>query len=239
MRTNLVSGLHRACCLLPILALIAACTPPPPAKRLKAPTWYPARVALAPYDRITTQNDETSVRSPLTGSVYVPGPIALYAEDTLNRALSESIQKYTDLRLAYSSDVSKALGRLRKTKPGLPARRMAMELGRAVGADAVLVGYVYRFQSREGGPYAAGRPSSVAFDLALVRTRDGRVLWKDSFVRTQKALSDNLLDLREYRRYGLRWLTASELAIMGMDQVISDFPWRRPQAPAKVKSPKK
>ena len=69
------------------------------------------------------------------------------------------------------------------------------EAGRKLGADAVMVGHIYRFVDRVGGKYAAESPASVAFDLHIVRTADARVLWTGVFDETQKPLTDNLFNI--------------------------------------------
>ena len=42
-------------------------------------------------------------------------------------------------------------------------------------------------------------------------SRDGSVLWKNSFDETQQSLSQDLLNLGQYMKHGLRWYTAEEL----------------------------
>jgi len=86
-----------------------------------------------------------------------------------------------------------------------------------------LYGKLYRFRERIGTPYAAKTPASVAFSLILVRVADGAVLWRYSFDKTQEALTSNLLDWRFYKKQGMRWVSAEELAFYGLEQAVKEL----------------
>jgi hypothetical protein len=98
------------------------------------------------------------------------------------------------------------------------------ELGKTLGADGVLAGHVYRWRERIGGDFAVDRPASVSFDLNLVRTEDGTILWRGQFDKTQTSLSENLLDMGTFLGSGGRWLTAEKLADFGLDRIIKEMP---------------
>jgi hypothetical protein len=68
------------------------------------------------------------------------------------------------------------------------------------------------------------KPASVAFDLHLVRVRDGRVAWTGKFDETQRPLSDNLLKIGTFFKRGAKWLTAEELASAGMGETLTALP---------------
>jgi hypothetical protein len=110
-------------------------------------------------------------------------------------------------------------------KVGLTPIKILQELGTRFSADAVFAGVLYRWREREGTDFAVNQPASVAFDLHLVRPRDGAVLWRGRFDKTQQSLSDNLLDMNEFIKAGGRWLTAEKLAKGGLKkQLESLFP---------------
>jgi len=104
---------------------------------------------------------------------------------------------------------------------------MIKDVGMTLEADAVLVGEVYRWQDRVGTDYGIEKPASVAFDLSLVRSSDGGILWRSNYDKTQKSLMEDLLDLDTYIRSGGRWLTAEELADFGIKRLVSDMPLPR------------
>lgn len=94
------------------------------------------------------------------------------------------------------------------------------ETGKSFSSDAVLFGYIYRWRERVGTKYGVDSPASVAFDLHLVSTDNGSILWKGSFNKTQVSLLENLLDLSTFIRSGGKWLTARELAQIGLEKLI-------------------
>ena len=101
---------------------------------------------------------------------------------------------------------------------------MFQKIGQAFSADALLVGNLYRWRERVGGDRGVDQPASVAFDLSLIRPEDGAVLWKDKFDKTQKSLSQNLLEWNTFVRGRGRWMTAEELAVLGLEDLLSQMP---------------
>jgi hypothetical protein len=64
----------------------------------------------------------------------------------------------------------------------------------------------------------------VAFDLYLVEVRTGETLWMGNFDETQKALSENILDLNVFLRRGSKWLSANELGRYGVQEIVKQMP---------------
>lgn len=103
-------------------------------------------------------------------------------------------------------------------------RHLLVELGRSLQADAVMTGTIYRFRQREGGPMAATTPASVSFAMEFIRVSDGRKLWGRAFDETQRSLDENLFKLSRFLKKGGKWLTAEELAVFGLKEVMASFP---------------
>jgi hypothetical protein len=101
---------------------------------------------------------------------------------------------------------------------------MIKAIGQALKADGVVWGNVFRYEERRGTAYGADRPASVALDLHLLRVNDGALVWKTQWAETQQALSENLFQLGEVARRGLRWMTAEQLARSGLKHMLKDFP---------------
>lgn len=70
---------------------------------------------------------------------------------------------------------------------------LAMRLGKAVDAQYVIAGIVWRYTDRVGPALAAESPASVAFSLYLIKVENGQGIWKGTFDKTQRSLSDNIL----------------------------------------------
>jgi hypothetical protein len=87
-----------------------------------------------------------------------------------------------------------------------------------------MVCHIFRFEQRVGSSIGVEKPASVAFDLHLFRIKDGAQVWDGTFDETQKALFDNLLQAGTFFRGGAKWLTAEELAALGMDKLLKKLP---------------
>ena len=100
---------------------------------------------------------------------------------------------------------------------------LIQKLGRRFKADAVLSGTIYRWDERQGTGLAVNRPASVAFDLNLVRSTDGAIIWRGVFEKTQRSLSENILDARTFFHGGARWMTAEGLGKLGLQQLLDEM----------------
>ncbi len=97
-------------------------------------------------------------------------------------------------------------------------------IGQDLKADGVIWGGIFRYENRKGTAYGVQEPASVSLDLHLLRVSDGLIVWKIQWSHTQKSLSEDLFQLGEVAKRGLRWLTAEELAQSGLAQMIKNFP---------------
>lgn len=68
------------------------------------------------------------------------------------------------------------------------------------------------------------KPASVGFDLHIYRLRDDKEVWKGKFDETQKPLSENILKIGSFFRRRASWLSAKELASVGMDELFARLP---------------
>jgi hypothetical protein len=110
------------------------------------------------------------------------------------------------------------------SKNTLSEQDLWIETGRDLGADAVIVGHLYRFRERIGTQYSVEVPASVAFDIHLIGVRDGRLLWSGKFDETQQSLFEDLYQLGTFLSRRGRWITAQELAVSGLEGVLETFP---------------
>jgi len=180
-------------------------------------------VAIIPFvDMAQVYGRNQSVRSPITGKVFVSGAVAANATGLFDTLTLQKITDAGDLAVISPSIVR---GKLELLMSGdgisLSERKKVIALGRRTGADAVIAGYVYRFEEREGTAYAAEKPASVAFDLHMVRVADGRVLWSGYFNETQKPLTENLFELDSFVKRGAKWVTARDMATEAMEEMLS------------------
>ena len=100
----------------------------------------------------------------------------------------------------------------------------SIQMGKNLNADFVFIGNLFRFEERIGSSVGVERPASVSFDVHLFRVRDERMVWLGKFDETQKPLSENLLKIGSFIRRKGSWLTAAELASVGMDEMLGKLP---------------
>jgi hypothetical protein len=98
---------------------------------------------------------------------------------------------------------------------------LALQAGRRLQTDGVMVGYVYRYSERVGAKYSVESPASVTFDLDLIHVPDGSLLWSGAFHETQKTLFEDLFQFSTFLKRKGKWLTAAQLAQSGLDDVLA------------------
>ena len=104
--------------------------------------------------------------------------------------------------------------------PSLTDRARA--LGVAVAANGVIFGRVFRFRERVGGEFVATQPASVSFELGLLHVETGEVVWTGDFQRTQRSLGSSFMRFLTFWENDPHWLTARELAGVGVEQLLED-----------------
>jgi hypothetical protein len=92
-------------------------------------------------------------------------------------------------------------------------------VGRCLPADFILVPQVLSWKELEGG----GNPASVVMDLYLLDVQGERVVARYHYDETQKALSDNLLDLGKFVRRKGEWVSADVLAKEGIEAGLREM----------------
>ena len=142
---------------------------------------------------------------PFTGVPELPGeasPVELIERFVTEALAARGVQMIPaqELRISFAGR-ERALAQL-------PAA--AREARRAFRATSILRGQVTRFRERQ-----SPRAASVAFELSLHATSDGRRLWAGSFDETQVDLSADPGRARRYPGGGTRWLSATDLARWG------------------------
>jgi hypothetical protein len=163
-------------------------------------------------------------RCPVCGKVFTTGEVAESAAGMLTEHLFNSLKDRKDIELIPSSQAQGVMsGLLAGNNKTLQERDLLIEIGRALNADAIFAGYIYRFRERVGAEYSVDLPASVAFDIHLIRVEDGRVLWSAHLDETQQPLSENLFRLGLFLRRKAKWITAKEMAISGLEDILKNF----------------
>lgn len=96
----------------------------------------------------------------------------------------------------------------------------ALTLARSLEMDAVLMVTLQQYNEREGTEYSIIAPASVTFDYKLVLSQTGQTLCSGVFHETQKPVLDNVLEIFQRVKRGLKWVTAETLLREGLQQKI-------------------
>lgn len=113
--------------------------------------------------------------------------------------------------------------KLKSGKPKIYYKDIAIDVGRVLGADSVMIGVISHYTERGGSEWGVESPSTVAFSVEVLSTKDGRVIWETYFTETQKPLFDNLFDIKKFVKRGGKWISADELAKEGARKVAGRF----------------
>jgi TolB-like protein len=146
-------------------------------------------------------------------------------DKTLTLYLQEALERRHEDMTVPLRQVATAYGQIPLNEEKDTPLSVARELGKRLGADYVFVGTVWRYLDRKGGRAAAETPASVGFALFFIEVSTGALLWNDSFSETQRSLSENIMAAKEFFEMGGRWLTADELALYGVKELMKKFPF--------------
>lgn len=138
----------------------------------------------------------------------------------LERAVGAELQKSSVSRVVGPSLLPQGTGQVTGGRLGA-----VQEIGRRLQCEAVLVSTLNRFKRRQGTTYSVDEPASVAFELKLVGTRTGRILWMSNFDETQESLLSNLFSFGKAQSRGFTWITAEQLLVGGVHDKLRKCPY--------------
>lgn len=161
---------------------------------------------------------------PICHTVFRKGEILHGSPQILTRLLYQKIAQKEVFELLPLEKAEEAFLQKERILFEENIRSSSIEVGRELGGDFLFLGFLFRFEQRVGSSWGAERPASVAFDLHLFRLRDGRKVWSGRMDETQRPLSENLFKFPSFLRRKGRWLTAEELASVGMDEILMRLP---------------
>jgi len=166
----------------------------------------------------------STARCSMCGTIFITGPSAPGDDRYMTNQLLAYLQAKTDYTLIPPGAGAGVRAQILSESVNMPERDLLLEMGRKLGADAVVSGKIFRFQKRVGTSYSVETPASVAFSMYLLRVADGHMMWAGNFDETQRPLSEDLLQISTWAKRGARFLTAEELAQSGLNKVMAAFP---------------
>jgi len=196
--------------------------------RLEAGAEAKLSLAILPFiiERVEDQEQRTAA-CPICKGIHRRSEILTGSQNTLTRFLLEKMEANGAFRVIPLKRVEEVLGRWEKRHFEEKPLSSSLQVGKELNADFVFIGYLFRFEERIGSRIGADRPASVGFDVHLFRLTDERMVWEGKFDETQRPLSENLFKIGSFFRRKASWLTAEELASVGMDEVLRRLPGLR------------
>lgn len=186
--------------------------PPPPVSGKE-------KLLILPFkDMAAIYGENANIRCPLTGRLFMGGPVPQDMPEIMTTRLYELLKAETHYALITAHRLPEGVRALNPMSIAGPMEVAAT--GRRVGAVLVMTGHLYRFRERVGKKFAVESPASVAFDLHLMRVSDGRILWTGALDETQHSLSENLFNLGMFLERDGQWLTAREMAAHALKHVL-------------------
>ncbi len=161
---------------------------------------------------------------PICKRVYSRGEILPGSKNTLTRLLQQKMEVIETFKVLPLEKMEEAFSNWDKKQFEEKLIPSSIQLGKELNVDFVIIGFLFRFEERIGSPIGVEKPASVAFDIHLFRLRDGIEVWQGKFDETQRPLSENLFKIGSFFRRKASWLTAEELASVGMDEMLKRLP---------------
>jgi hypothetical protein len=149
------------------------------------------------------------------------------AENVVESIFLEKLAENKNIEIIQVDQTEGAYRQIATESISAKEEDLIRKLGKELRADAIVVGYVYRYMERVGTPYGADKPASVAFEIQLIDVKEGSRSWKATFDKTQRSLMENLFHFRFFVKEKGRWVTARELAEEGIEQIMQNFPGAR------------
>jgi hypothetical protein len=168
------------------------------------------------------------IHCPICGMSLATGEIVPGAEGRLTEAIYQWLGTNRCFDLLAPGMAEGAYQRLLQQTMTGQAAAYLRGVGQELSAEFVLGGILYRYRERVGTTYSISRAASVGFDLHVVRTSDGAIVWSRRFDDTQRTLTENILNIFQFFRRGARWLTVDEFAAQAVAETLKGFPDKLP-----------
>jgi hypothetical protein len=159
-----------------------------------------------------------------SGSLRYAEPVSQELADKLTASLFTKLTTKGGYQFISPGEARADAASLGSSRAAMNDLEMYQKIGQSLSADAFMAGYIYRWRERKGVDYGVDVSASVEFDLYLVRVADKTVLWRDGFDKTQQSLAENVFDFQTFLKARGRWVTAHELAELGLDSIVEKLP---------------
>lgn len=182
------------------------------------------RLAVIDFQPLLPAEGSTMVICPLCSAGFFGGKIEKGAEKLVQESFIDKLRDFNQVKVLPPEKVMAVYNRVVAESMKKPLVDVLTKVGVELQADIIVVGYVYRYTERIGYDFSAEKPASVAFEIRLLNVKDGSTIWRGVFDKTQKSLMEDIFQASSFFKGGAKWLTASQLAKLGMDKIFETFP---------------
>jgi len=185
----------------------------------------PVRIGVISFQPLIPEEGlGNTVICPLCSTGYSSGRILKGAEKTVEDVFVEKLYELKEIQIIPPDKVQSVYKRISSESLKKPLLDVLKKVGSELGADALALGYIYRYIERVGYDYSSEHPASVAFEIYMIKPIDGSTIWRGVFDKTQKSLMEDLFQISSFYKGGGKWLTAQQLSKQGMDEIFETFP---------------
>jgi hypothetical protein len=170
-------------------------------------------------------NITSSLTCPVCVLAFDPESLTPDCDQVLTGFVQDALAIQYGDKLIPLSEVKKAFRETPKDEFKDTPLILAQSVGKALSANAMIVGTVWKYKNRIGGSRAVESPASVAFAVHLIDVETGEIVWNKTFAKTQRSLFENILNVQSFFDEGGKWLTADELAQAGVKEIFKAFPY--------------
>jgi TolB-like protein len=183
------------------------------------------RIAVMPYIKgKNPESIEETMTCPYSSFCFEDDSLKEGADKILTRMLQSMVNRDFRGQAIPMEQAVKAFEILKFDYSKATPKVVLLELGEMLKVDYMMAGNIWRYRERVGTSFSAERPASVAFAVYLVDVKSGKIIWEDTYDETQQSLTENLFNIKDFFKQGVKWLTAEELARYGMKKMFDDFP---------------
>lgn len=212
--------------LLGLFVAFGSAGSPSGAEERNPSTFRVERIGVMPFFKGSFGSDITSsLTCPVCELTFDPENLTPDCDRVLTGFAQDLLASRYGDKLVPLAEVRKAYREIPKDEFKDTPVDLTQRVGKALSANAMIVGTVWRYRDRRGGTRAVESPASVAFAVHLIDVETGTILWSKRFAETQRSLSENILRAPAFFERGAKWLTADELARFGMQEIFESFPY--------------
>ncbi|MCX5848242.1 MAG: hypothetical protein NTW65_02155 [Deltaproteobacteria bacterium] len=188
-------------------------------------TKHSMRLAVISFQSLMPEKETgKTVICPLCGIGASSGRILKGSEKIVEEIFVDKLRELKGVELIPSDEAQSVYQRIASKSMKEPLLNIFKKVGSELEADVLAAGYVYRYIDRVGYEYSSEHPASVAFEIHLIKTSDGSIIWRGFFDKTQKSLMEDVFQISSFFKGGGKWLNARQLTEQGMNEIFKTFP---------------